>query len=157
MAKMINRAGRTNRSGFTLVELMMAIMSASLLALVVGTMLVSGFTSWRYNNNAVNMQRDASLAMETIGWQIRQSVRGDISVPGAGVLDFSGSNITNVSWEGNQLLLNPGSFPLVRDWVLNFEPTILPDLSVRVILQLFDPETGNQTTTSGTYLPRNVP
>lgn len=148
------KVGRRH-GGFTLVELLVGIMSFSILALVIGGMLVFAFSSWRYNNREVEIQRDASLAMETIARLIREAPRWGVSTATNSIY-FSADGETNITARGNQLLLNPGEIPLVRDSVLNFSAASLNDGSVRVILQQYDDAAGHNITLSGVYMPRNT-
>lgn len=79
-----------SNSGFTLVELMVAMLVAAILALAVGSMLVFGWMGWVRSNEIVASQRDASLAMLMIAKEIRNSSYGDITA-GSGIVckDFS--------------------------------------------------------------------
>ena len=79
-------------AGFTLVELMMAMLAMSVLLLATGAMLVYSWLGWRRNMESVSMQRDAVIAMETIGREIRNSNISDISGDTAGIY-FNGSSI----------------------------------------------------------------
>ena len=64
---------KIRRAGFTLIELMMAMLAGAIMALVVGSILVFGYQGWADNNRKVELQRDASLAMEAVGRQLRQA------------------------------------------------------------------------------------
>lgn len=61
------------KTGFTLVELMIAIAASAIVMLTVGVLLVSAIRSWRSNNAYVDMRRDAAFAMEMMARDIRQA------------------------------------------------------------------------------------
>lgn len=54
------------RQGFTLAELIVGILAAAILALTATVVLVSTFKGWLNVNRAVDMQRDAYIAMDTL-------------------------------------------------------------------------------------------
>lgn len=149
----------SNRSAFSLVEMMVAMLSGSILLLLVGSLLILGHRSWLDGNRRVELQRDATLAMEAIGFQVRSAQSSAPTVSADNSTLFLG-NGTSVSWSGNQLIMNPGGTLLVRDHVLSFQARIrdeLPTQPVHVILQLFDATSGGSSIMTGTFLPRNLP
>lgn len=73
------------KEGFTLVELLVAMLAFSIMILAVGLMLVYGWLGWRQTTHSVNMQRDAVLAMEQIAREIRTSNIADITHDSAGI------------------------------------------------------------------------
>lgn len=148
---------RSRKAAFSLVELLVALLSVSILAMLVGSLLVLGHRSWIDGNRRVDLQRDATLAMEAIGSSVRAARKGAQTVSGDHRQLFCGDG-TSVAWVGNQLVLNPGGTVLVRDHVLNFHAeidTMLAGQPVRIILQLFDPESQGASILTGTFLPRN--
>ena len=60
-------------AGFTIMELLVAMIAFSVLILLVGSMLVFSWLGWRDNKESVSMQRDAVIAMNLISKQIRIS------------------------------------------------------------------------------------
>jgi len=63
---------RTNRSaGFTLVESLIAILSASILVLAMSSMLWFGFLSWARMRGAMEMQRDMRASMDVLSRAVR--------------------------------------------------------------------------------------
>ncbi|MBN2161382.1 MAG: type II secretion system protein [Pontiellaceae bacterium] len=149
----------TNRSAFTLIELMVAVLAGAVFALLVGSMLIFSYQGWSDNNRKVEQHRDASLAMDTIGRLIRQARMGEDQVhrsEDGRTLYFESTGTTNVSWLGAQLIYNPSGLPLVRDGVLNFLASDANlDNTWDVILQLYDPESGGSITMTGSFTPRN--
>ena len=70
---------RKNR-GFTSVEILVAVVSAAILATMAGTMLAYGYKSWRQNSIAVELQRDATAAMEMLSWKVRATSSSRVTV-----------------------------------------------------------------------------
>ena len=105
---------RTKKSklGFTLVELMMAMLAFSILSLAVGSMLVYGWQGWKRNNDLVAMQRDASLAMMMISKEIRNAQYDEITDG----LGLSFSNGVSFSESGNSMVHN-GGMTVVNGWL----------------------------------------
>lgn len=99
--------------GFTLVELMMASLAFSMLALAVGSMLVFGWQGWKRSNDVVGMQRDATLAMMMISKEIRNATYDQI-IDGPGI-SFGGSG-ASFSESGNQIVRNDGMV-IVDGWL----------------------------------------
>jgi prepilin-type N-terminal cleavage/methylation domain-containing protein len=74
------RRCKAEKPGFTVVELLAAMMAGSILALTVGIVLVHGFAAWRANCQTVDLQREGSLAMKALGRAIRESPSTAVSV-----------------------------------------------------------------------------
>lgn len=155
--------------GFTIIETMIVILASSILALVVGTMLAAGYAGWRYNNNALTMNRDASLAMEVIAREIRNSGIDDIKIGNVSFsanttaqgssLQFAANEVRSpaisVVKSGDKLVYDSGDFDLVRADVQNFFVEFVPrGPRVHVVLQLFDAEVG-EIILEGSYRTRN--
>lgn len=99
--------------GFTVIELMVGILSFSVMVLVVGSMLVFGWQGWaRYNQN-VAMQRDATLGLTIVSKEIRNASYGDI-MDGAGI-SFSKSGIS-FGESGKNIVRNDGT-KVVVGWL----------------------------------------
>jgi len=75
--------------GFTLVELMAGVIMSAILAITIGMMLYFSYSNWRTNSEAIELQRDATIAMEMISRAIRPAATIAIpdTVHGAG--DYS--------------------------------------------------------------------
>ena len=61
------------RNGFTLVELMVAMVSAALLAIIVSLILFITYRSWRTNNEYARLRRDTAFAVQLMAKEIRNS------------------------------------------------------------------------------------
>lgn len=62
-----------NQNGFTVVELMIAMVGASILALIVATILFMAYRSWSTDNNYARLRRDAAFAVQLMAKEIRSS------------------------------------------------------------------------------------
>ncbi len=78
-------AGKKKTRGFTVVEMLVSMLAFSILVLSIGLMLVYSWRGWRYSNESITMQRDASLAFKVITREIR------------------GSSITNMTFSADQI------------------------------------------------------
>ncbi len=77
---------RKNISGFTLIELMIATMIASIGILTVSWTLISTQSSWKKGNEKLDLQRDAYRAMIKIEHELRPASLTDISISGSTVI-----------------------------------------------------------------------
>lgn len=113
---------RKKTDGFSIVELMVAMLATSILALAVGSMLVFGWISWKRNNDSVNMQRDASLAFSMMAKEIRMSNISDVTVGSSLECSNDHGTIGFVRNGGHLDMLVDGVFRmrLVRDRVAFF-------------------------------------
>ncbi len=73
-----------HNAGFTMVELLVALVAASILAITAGITLVYGYSAWCRNNVAVELQREATLAMYRLSLAIRGASTTDVTTPLAG-------------------------------------------------------------------------
>ena len=76
---MINK----KHSGFTLIELMISIIISSILALTAGIMIYYSYETWNKSKIAVELQRDATFAMDILSRNIRPSNHSDIQTSGS--------------------------------------------------------------------------
>ena len=74
-------SGRAQRGGWTLVEFAVAMVSASVLALTVGVMLVFTFQSWRRHMAITDMQEDLRIAGVALCSSIREARSAEIALP----------------------------------------------------------------------------
>ncbi|MDZ8119288.1 PilW family protein [Pontiella agarivorans] len=158
-----------SRSGFTLIELMMAMLAGVVLAVTVFAMLISQHRALENNSQSLKMQRDASLALAMIGREIRQSRIEDILIDGvrftedpyaAGSrLDFDAAvtrtNPVSVYVSGNQLLAETPAITLVEDWLTGFTVDFTEGPAVDVALRLDAGNRVGQLLIRGTFVPRN--
>lgn len=64
---------KNKRSGFSVVEMMAAMLALAILVLTVGLVLISAWTGWTRGKASVQMQRDATVAMRLIAKEVRQT------------------------------------------------------------------------------------
>ncbi|MBT3296742.1 MAG: hypothetical protein HN919_22300 [Verrucomicrobia bacterium] len=75
----------------TIIELLIAMLSASILAITAGIILVFCFRTLRANGDAVGLQRDVDITTRTLYRAIRTTRRTEVSAPAAGA---SGAQLT---------------------------------------------------------------
>ncbi len=90
-----------DRSGVTIVELMMAMLAGSILALTSGIVLMHGYRVWSRNTAATAIQRDAAVTVEMLQRKLREAASPDVVVdasanpyPTIGVTLADGSTAT---------------------------------------------------------------
>jgi prepilin-type N-terminal cleavage/methylation domain-containing protein len=71
-----------SRKGFTLIELMVAIVASAIVVLAAGIVIVIGQTSWNQTWKKVNLQRDASYAMLRMSQSIKAATSAGKSPDG---------------------------------------------------------------------------
>lgn len=126
----MNRKKASN-SGFTVVELMVAMLVSAVLALAVGSMLVFGWMGWVRSNEIVSSQRDASLAMLMIAKEIRNSSYDTIT-------DGAGIQCDDFSFQGSDSdLVRSDGMKVVDGWLVagSFVSTKKEDISAQVTNQ----------------------
>lgn len=151
------------RAGFTLVELMLVAVLASIVGLSVGSLLVFANRALIRNTRMVEMQRDVSLAMDVIS---RGLLTAKIKIDSVehvsfsdGTLYFDEDGATGVTWRQGQGTLNtiPDDTVLIHnDWdILAFDAERHTNQTWRVELQVEDPETRYRLVMITSVLPRN--
>jgi prepilin-type N-terminal cleavage/methylation domain-containing protein len=157
------------KSGFTLVEMMVAMLAASVLAITFSAMLIATYRSWENNRDFVKMQNDASLAIALIGREIRKSNIEDITINGVKFsedpaasgdrLDFSASTVRSnaaaIYRNGDRLISSPDDFIVVENWLNGFEVRYSDGPGVDVAFQLDGGNQIGQTIMRATFAPRN--
>jgi len=73
------------RGGWTLIELLVATVSAAVLALTVGTMLVYTIRAWQRHLALTDMQGDVRVVVPTLCMAIREARNSDVVAPAVGV------------------------------------------------------------------------
>jgi len=74
------RPDRHRHAGFTLFELLIAMLSAAVLALTAAVMLVAGFETWQANGDAVLTQQEGTLAMDLVSRSLRAAAAANVVV-----------------------------------------------------------------------------
>lgn len=114
------------RGGFTLAEMLVAVMAAAVLLLAVGAMLWFGFIGYRRTEDAVNLQRDMRMAMETLTYMTRAATNISFSTGLVYTARFSGRPPATVYAVTSNLYFDPNTsaagdvVPLVRDNLRQF-------------------------------------
>jgi len=97
-----------HNAGFTMVELLVALAAASVLAVTAGITLVYSHSGWRRNNAAMELQRDATLAMYRLSRAVRGASGNDVTTPLAGQsAERLTIQTTEFRVDGDHLLYDP--------------------------------------------------
>ncbi len=119
-------SNKNKKMGFSLIELMVSMIAAGILALTVSLMLSYGWKSWFTTNEAVDMQRDSTLVDFVVTREIRSSAMDDITIS-ANRIDFAAAGVRTQPEAiflsgGNIVHSGPdGSFVLTRGTATRFE------------------------------------
>ncbi|MCX7819313.1 MAG: hypothetical protein N2652_08910 [Kiritimatiellae bacterium] len=84
-------SGRSARRGFTVVELLATAVAASILAIALGSVLYFVYAALRRSNEALNLQRDMSYALELLQRTGRSASPSEVTL-GSGSVTF-GTNM----------------------------------------------------------------
>jgi prepilin-type N-terminal cleavage/methylation domain-containing protein len=144
------------KSGFSLIELMVAAMAFGILAVAVGTTLYFGWLGWRINSESVEMQRNASLVMRLIEKAVQHSEPDDLPNAKGSILSLSANTRRNngeseaFEISENDLVYKENgtvTMTLVRGFLSSF--TITPILDESLYIELVQSSTeGRETHTS---------
>ena len=136
-----------DRAGLTLVELMLGMLTASILALTVGAMLVYNYQGMARSSSMAELERDAALAVGTLDSAVRAA--SNVVAATTNKLQVSaGGNNRTFSVVGRSLLYNPngtsGGMVLITNRLSGFASrwTNAPSSEVFVTLNLFDSISG---------------
>jgi hypothetical protein len=114
---------RTYKGGFTLIELMVGTVSATVLALVFSAVLIFGYRGWTRLKAEADMQTDADVAMRTMDRIVRGASNATwiagtstLVVTNTSVHTFSKpSSGSNLLWNTSTLIANRvGTFSCVK-------------------------------------------
>lgn len=119
----------TDRSGFTVVELMAGLVATAILILTVGALMWFSAANWRQGNTAVNLRRDAAFAMQLMARAARSSSltnitvgSGSLIIPPTQFLQSSNSQliyIPNTGAPGNQMVVIKSGLDLFQSATTN--------------------------------------
>lgn len=119
------------KKGFSLTEMMVGVLALAILVALVGAVLISSWKSWKQGNEAVQMQRDISLAMLALAREIRSTPVSGVTV-GPSSLTCGPDSFT---LSGNDLQYN--GMMIVRDYVDSFSSVLdTNNGAVQVTLQV---------------------
>jgi type II secretory pathway component PulJ len=103
---------RKLKTAFTVIELVLAMVAASMLAAIVSTMLFYGYTTWNRNSSFLELQRDVTLAMQTLSRSLRQASATGVNLTQPGqivVSNLNTSTLTSFYQQGSNLACNLAS------------------------------------------------
>ncbi len=106
------------KSGISIIEMLMAMLSSAILALTVGIMLVTSYKAWRDNNRYIALQEEASLAATVAEKWVHDAAYWQVNASN-NMIAITISNVTkriyrnannliydpNISTSGNELLI----------------------------------------------------
>lgn len=141
-----------------MVELILTIVTGALLALIAGNMLVFFYLGWTQDHEAVDLQRDGTVAVEFLARSLRAASPGGITVLPQQI-DVTGPTATErIFVSGNNLAYDPdidtpgGEVALVKDHLAAFNATQdLGSVSYRITLD----NGTDRSTIEGTFTQRN--
>ena len=134
----MKRSGRN--SGFTATELMATVVAASALALSAGIVMTIGYREWVNDTGIVEMQRDATFAVDMMAKAIREANPSTVTVS-AGRLDIATRSFYS---DGADLMYDPNTGSIGDEVVLvpgrldSFVPVLVANHGVRIDLSLRD-------------------
>ena len=147
-------------AGFTIMELLVAMIAFSILILLVGSMLVFGWLGWRDNKESVSMQRDAVIAMNLISKQIRISNVDQVTGDANGIYFAASSAVgrnSDVSFLSSDIPF--GSGVVLNSWTTPAFDTTTISGATGVVVR-FTLATSRGTDANNyqmTVYPRNLP
>lgn len=97
------------RAGLTLVELLAALLAASVLALTMGSLLWYASLGWRRTSEAVNLQRDMRVSMDTLTRMTRHATNFAFSTGLVYTARYSGHSPASVYASGGSLYFDPNT------------------------------------------------
>ncbi len=97
----------TAQHGFSLVELMVALVSGSILAVTAGSMMYYTYLGWQRSNRAVGIQRDAAMAAELLSHSLRRTAAVNVTVTSATITIVRPVATERFSVSGQDLVYDP--------------------------------------------------
>jgi len=150
LLRMMGRAA-FDEQGFTLTELMIAVVLSSIVFLTIGTMLVTMQRYWDRTSSKVAMIREASAAMDRVSYELRRAKRDSVFAYGDSVQIWREGARLSFRREGVDLVLRSGTAParLVEDTVdsLRFSYASADSSAVAIYLKVSDSSSQTQLST----------
>lgn len=115
-----------HKEGFTLVELLITAVAASILILTIALILVMGFGTWRTNNACADLRRDSALATYMMARDVREASYDTLTDGSTLTLPSAVTNQTTIyTQSGDMLTVDEGSgaMTLIHGHVQNFDST----------------------------------
>jgi|GEM_PF-5054346 prepilin-type N-terminal cleavage/methylation domain-containing protein len=100
---------RQRRRGFSLVEMLVALSAASILALTMGAMMWSATLSWKRTGQSVELQRDMRASMDVITRMARSATNMLFTTGLVYTAQFSDRSPMSVYVATNRLYLDPNT------------------------------------------------
>jgi prepilin-type N-terminal cleavage/methylation domain-containing protein len=100
---------RQRRRGFSLVEMLVALSAASILALTMGAMMWSATLSWKRTGQSVELQRDMRASMDVITRMARSATNMLFTTSLVYTAQFSDRSPMSVYVATNRLYLDPNT------------------------------------------------
>jgi hypothetical protein len=130
------------RAGFTVVELMVSTLASAILAVTAGALLFAGYTGWQRNGRSVDLQRDATYAMDYMSRLLRGAVATNVVAGGSTItVTLTNGTVTTLARVGNDLVYSDSatnSIVLVDEHVDLFAATLFTNTGVGVDMRLKD-------------------
>jgi len=95
------------KNGFTVVEIMVALVIGSVIMMVAGTLLYQSYVHWADNVVDVDLQRDATFAMDLMARAVRQSTSSQVTVAGGGEALTAGITSFVLNGDGDTIIYTP--------------------------------------------------
>ena len=141
-------------AGFTLVELIAGMLSLSILALIAGTMLVFGYKAWSTNQTAIEVQRDASHAMDMMARAVRRAAPTNIAVEAASMKMETPDGTVAFKAEGTDLVYyhpsggGTANMPLIEERLSYLQLNLVTNQGVTIQLRV---RSQNEVTETGGF------
>jgi len=148
-------------NGFSLIELVVAMAAAAVLALTAGLMLVYAYKAWRQDRDGAAMQQDGSVALELISRAVRSGSNVVVQSGFPGDLRATLTNRTMRIFADEQNLVYDPSLAVTGDEVVVIEGRLSAFAvtntagTVSVVLQMEAGDGFHRETLEGSYTCRN--
>lgn len=140
--------------GFTLVELLIGMVAASVLALTAGSLLANTYRGWVRSLALADLERDGMVAVSAINYAVRGASTNGL-VYGVGILTVSGTVVNAFSVSSSNLIVNgDNASPLVQGRMGKFVSAYssVPAPSVQVTFEFCDSQHDVKMTVSNMFI-----
>ena len=137
--------------GFTLVELVAGMATASVLALTAGTILQIGYTGWIRNRAAIDVQRDGTVVMDLLSRTIRQASATNVTVAATEIEVGTPDGAVGFVADGNDLKRYSvvggvsSERVIVDERLTSIQFTLVDDQGIAIVLQLREEDESSRT------------
>lgn len=140
--------------GFTLVELLIGMVAASILALTAGVLLVNSYRGWIRSLALADLEREGMVAVSAINYAVRGASTNGLAC-GVDTLTASGTVVNAFSVSSSNLIVNGDTLnPLVHGRLGKFVSSYsaVPVPSVQVTFELCDVQNNVKMTVSNMFI-----